>query len=255
MEEVYRRMRSRSLFMAATLLVTVALAGCSSVDTSTSDSKQIKSAVAGSTAKANAKPADPSTTAAAPDPTTIAPDPLVKPVKFSGSSDSIQKIKGGLTEARILTVSASGDGNFAIEELGSKGDMIGLLVNAIGNYRGVTLVLPEDGAPIAAFKITASGPWTATLADVRTAAKWDAKKVAKGSGDQVLIIPGGTGDLETVKFSNKGAGNFAVYATGDSSRDLLVNQIGTWSGTEALPSGTVLIDLVSDGAWSITPVA
>ena len=103
-------------------------------------------------------------------------------------------------------------------------------------------------------QITANGPWTIKVQDVRTGTQWTGTSRVAGRGDTVLIIPGGTSAVETVKITNSGEGNFVVYAT-DSDRNLLVNEIGTWSGTEVLATNTVVIEVLSDGTWSITPTS
>jgi hypothetical protein len=171
---------------------------------------------------------------------------------FSGSSDDVVKFSTPITDARIVTATAAGDANFVIKTLDASGHEADLLVNTIGAYRGSVLLLPQD--PISALQITANGPWTINVHDVTTGTKWAGTNQASGRGDTVLIIPGGTSAVETVKITNSGEDNFVVYAI-DSDRNLLVNEIGSWSGTEVLPTNTVVVEVLSDGAWSITPTS
>jgi hypothetical protein len=54
-----------------------------------------------------------------------------------------------------------------------------------------------------------------------------------------------------LKLSHRGSGNFAIWAYGESSRDLLVNEIGRYSG-EVFLGGATLLEIVADGSWSMT---
>jgi len=49
-----------------------------------------------------------------------------------------------------------------------------------------------------------------------------------------------------------GKGNFAVVSYADAGRDLLVNEIGTYSGNVLIPAGLVLLAVSADGKWSFT---
>jgi hypothetical protein len=171
---------------------------------------------------------------------------------FSGDSDELIGFPTPISDARILTANASGDGNFVIQTIDGRGREADLLVNTIGAYSGSVLMLPRG--TISGLQITANSPWTIKVQDVTTGPQWNGTTRVAGKGDSVLIIPGGTSASETVKISNSGQGNFVVYET-DSSRKLLVNKAGSWSGTEPLPSDTVLVEVLSAGAWSITPTS
>lgn len=48
-----------------------------------------------------------------------------------------------------------------------------------------------------------------------------------------------------------GDANFVVNSYSGSSRQLLVNEIGAFDGTEIIPSGTILFEVQSNGGWSI----
>jgi hypothetical protein len=41
-----------------------------------------------------------------------------------------------------------------------------------------------------------------------------------------------------------------VWAYGDT-QELLVNEIGKYSGEQLMPVGTVLLEIQSDGTWSL----
>jgi voltage-gated potassium channel Kch len=248
-------MLSKSVLPALLVVVVVSVSACGSLSTASDSSKKVVSAV-NSLPVQSASISDTATTDAATTDapsTTAPPDPLAAPLTKSGTGDAVIKIPGGLTDARIVTSSHSGSANYVIETLDSQGADLDLLVNTIGAYKGTVLMVPSSS--VAAFKITADGAWTFQLRDVRAAQRWSGASPVSGAGDQVLVVPGGTSGLTTVKISNTGEGNFVVYATDSSDRNLVVNEIGHWTGTEALPDGTVAVDVLSDGKWSIAPVA
>jgi hypothetical protein len=54
--------------------------------------------------------------------------------------------------------------------------------------------------------------------------------------------------------THSGQGNFIVYGfSAGGGQDLLVNEIGAYSGTVRLTDGTSLVSVQADGSWSITP--
>jgi len=233
---------------AAAIIAVLALAACSSGTAKTSGSTPVKTT-------AHAAANTPTQKAVStPSPTE---SPLVAPVTFSGTSDDVATIAGGLTDARLLAISYTGAENFVVQSLDSAGQMQDLIVNTIGAYNGKRLILPQ--APISAFKVTASGPWSMTLEDVRTARTWNGATPLTGTGDDVIIEPGSIGKMVAAKIVDAAADNFIVKLITsdgtDSQSDLLVNEIGPWSGTEAIPAGTVSIEVQASGAWSISPTA
>jgi hypothetical protein len=48
-----------------------------------------------------------------------------------------------------------------------------------------------------------------------------------------------------------GSSNFAVHAYSDSGADLLINEIGKYGGEVLLPSGTLVVEINADGAWTM----
>ena len=68
--------------------------------------------------------------------------------------------------------------------------------------------------------------------------------------DDALIYQGPTG---VAAITHNGASNFAVksYAEGSTFPDLLVNEIGNYSGSVRFP-GPAVVDLTADGDWTIT---
>ncbi len=58
--------------------------------------------------------------------------------------------------------------------------------------------------------------------------------------------------LSVVRFTHKGASNFAVWIYQDGDKDLLVNTIGSYSGTRPIfKDAPAYFDITADGAWTI----
>ncbi len=160
---------------------------------------------------------------------------------------------GSIVDVRTVTASYHGSSNFAIEALDKSGQEQDVLVNTIGNYSGTTLLTPSDGTAISAFKVTASGAWTVKVSDITKTKQWNGKSKLSGTGDSVFIIPGGTDGATTVAIAGHGKENFVVISYGNSGENVLVNEIGSWSGRELLPPNTVAVAVQYDGSWSIAP--
>ncbi|MFC7650239.1 hypothetical protein ACFQX6_65330 [Streptosporangium lutulentum] len=75
----------------------------------------------------------------------------------------------------------------------------------------------------------------------------------RGEGDQVLKLSPTRG-LRTVSAAHKGESNFIVfgYTRVGPYGDLLFNKIDAYKGNALLPTGTRLVTVKADGAWSLT---
>jgi len=164
-------------------------------------------------------------------------------VSKSGRGDGIVKVPVDAVGA-IVTATHSGSSNFAIEALDAGNKTTGLLVNEIGKYRGVTM-FTEDEAPVK-LKITADGSWTVRIAPVSSAKP--ATSSNSGSGDAVLLYDGAAADW---KFTHSGSSNFAVTYLSTEGNDLLVNEIGKYSGTVPAAAGPAVVVISADGKWTM----
>ena len=96
--------------------------------------------------------------------------------------------------------------------------------------------------------------WAIVIKPVTDAPAWDPSSPLEGSGDSVYQLSPPSSGLVTLDISNEGEDNFAVLAYTADSSDLLVNEIGNYSGQVLLPDGTVLVELIANGgSWTITP--
>jgi len=161
----------------------------------------------------------------------------------SGRGDGIVKVPVDAVGA-IVTATHSGSSNFAIEALDAGNKTTGLLVNEIGNYRGVTM-FTADEAPVK-LKVTADGSWTVKIAPVSSAKT--ATSSNSGSGDAVLLYEGIAADW---KFTHSGSSNFAVKYLSTEGNDLLVNEIGKYSGIVPAAAGPAVVVINADGKWTM----
>lgn len=161
----------------------------------------------------------------------------------SGTGDYVAE---GLevNEYGILNISHSGSSNFAIW-LYDQNNRRNLLVNTIGDYDGSVLV---DHTGTYTLEIKADGNWSINS----QALSLTKDNNFYGKGDCVTsILNDAKGSWE---ITNNGDSNFAVwsYDVFTNKRDLLVNEIGSYSGVVFVKhnNGTIF-QITSDGEWSI----
>lgn len=175
------------------------------------------------------------------------PEPT-KPVSYKGSGDRIIKIKkpsGEKDEAVIVTISHNGYANFAVWSLDKKLRQDQLLVNTIGDYKGIVPLDFEGGQQTTRLQVEADGSWKMAIKPITSVRRFSSK--IKGKGDDVVYFKGGS-KIGNIKHS--GSGNFAVWYYGSDYTDLLVNEIGNYKGQSPLPGEAVMV-VTADGSWSI----
>ncbi|KQV26664.1 hypothetical protein [Yonghaparkia sp. Root332] len=181
-----------------------------------------------------------------PEPEVVAP---AADVVYSGTGDTILQIElpAGPDSIGIATIAHSGSSNFAVWSLDGDLNQSDLLVNVIGGYAGTVPFNLSTAERITAFEITADGAWTVTLRDVLSVRELPASATTTGQGDDVLVY---FGDATVADLAHTGESNFAVWSYGASS-DLIVNEIGAYTGQVRWPAGTALVQISADGAWTI----
>jgi hypothetical protein len=189
-----------------------------------------------------------------PTPTPTVPD--IQPQQFSGSGDQVVRLATPVGRAFRATITASGaSSNFAVWAVDSTGAKYDLLVNEIGGYSGTHLVtLPYSSDSIWGLEVTASGlSWTIAVSPLTTATSW-ASGTFNGSGSNVVAVPAPSAPT-SVTFTHSGSSNFAVWAVDGSGKqiDLLVNEIGPYSGTVLMPLATRYLSVdAANASWSAT---
>lgn len=183
---------------------------------------------------------------AEPEPEVVAP---AADIVYSGSGDTILQIQlpAGPDAIGIATMSHSGNSNFAVWALDANLNQSELLVNEIGNYAGTVPFNLSTSERITAFEISADGPWVVTIRDVLTVREAPQASTTTGQGDDVLMY---IGTATVADLAHTGDSNFAVWSYGDFS-DLLVNEIGSYTGQVRWPAGTALIQVSANGGWTI----
>ncbi|GAA1511112.1 hypothetical protein BJ978_001555 [Agromyces terreus] len=166
------------------------------------------------------------------------------PLTQTGAGDSLITLPG---TAGIVTATHDGSANFVISVLDAANESTGeLLVNEIGAYSGTTVYGFNSFSEPATLQVTADGNWSITIAPVSVApALADA-----GTGDAVFLYDGGAAGLTA---THAGEANFVIFEeTAEAlSMGLLVNEIGSYSGTVPLSAGPSAISVKADGAWTL----
>lgn len=169
---------------------------------------------------------------------------------FRGTGDQVLRIKA-TTRPGLIQFTHSGEANFIVHTVNSRGKKEELLVNEIGRYRGTVLYNAYGGKRIVGLSIQADGPWRAVFKPVAKARCW-CSATLRGSGDQVLKLSPTRG-LRTMRATHDGEANFIVHAYDRIGRygDLLINEIGRYRGKVLLPTGTRLVTVHADGTWTL----
>lgn len=179
--------------------------------------------------------------------TTTQPTTTTTAAPVEGSGDGFIEFSVPGNVAAVLDISYDGAHNFAVTSYTTANERIDLLVNEIGSYHGRVPVNFLAGEEVGYLEITASGPWT-----IQTLQLTDLEyhlNTATGSGDDVVVVEVSS---PTLHITHDGEHNFVVRAW-TTSRDLLVNEIGSYDGTVRSPTGTVVFEINADGNWSLIP--
>ncbi|MCI0398786.1 MAG: hypothetical protein L0322_28185 [Chloroflexi bacterium] len=148
----------------------------------------------------------------------------------------------------VARITHRGSSNFAVWNHHVSGGEIDLLVNTIGAYDGLLPIDFLSSEHTGRFEVTADGSWTITVSPLSSIRSVSIPGSIDGRGDDVFRLIGGVPD--TASIDGRSEGNFVVYAYGQS-RDLLVNEIGEYSGQALLDSDTVVMSVLSEGPWTI----
>jgi hypothetical protein len=171
-------------------------------------------------------------------------------ITIKGRGDKVAKFKIPEDVVAIAMFTHSGSSNFAITTVDANGGQGDLLVNVIGKYKGT--VLFDEDSHSRAFKINADGAWTVVIKPIGSARRWDLSATLTGTGDDVIRVTGTVSGLASSVVKHSGKRNFAVVTFTDDGRDLIINEIGRYSGEILMPTGLIAIVISADGKWSFT---
>lgn len=170
------------------------------------------------------------------------------PITQSGRSDTVITLPTGF-KAGIVTATYSGSANFIVNGLDSSNQITGDgPINVIGAYKGTTLIGFDDiGSKDASLQVEASGPWSITISPISAA---QSAVPVSGSGDTVFLYDGPAADWT---LTSNGQGNFIVNEySGELFPGIGVNEIGAYTGKDPVDPGPAVVELISDGRWTIT---
>lgn len=184
---------------------------------------------------------------------TVEPEPAFADIALSGTGNSVPRFDIPEDTAAIAEVTYSGPGNFAMWTVDASGAQTDLLVNTIGNYTGVVLFDESAGSHTDAFDIESGGSWTIVIKPVTAAFSWNGQETLAGSGDDVAILDPASSGLKSTTLTHRGDSNFAIWGYSASNADLLVNEIGNYSGEVLLADGTFLFEITANGPWTMSP--
>lgn len=200
-----------------------------------------------STAPASAEPTPPPSPIAS-----LEAEPAFADVELSGTGNSVPRFDIPEDSAAIAEIAHTGAANFVVWAVDASGEQTDLLVNTIGNYGGTVLFDEAAGSHTDAFEVEADGTWTITIRPVTEAFSWDGAEQLAGTGDDVVILDPPPAGLQSTTVTHSGDGNFVIWAYGPNT-DLLVNEIGNFSGEVLLPEGTFLFEITATGPWTVDP--
>tara|TARA_B100001564_G_scaffold356679_1_gene371354 strand:+ start:502 stop:1320 length:819 start_codon:yes stop_codon:yes gene_type:complete len=153
----------------------------------------------------------------------------------------------------IMSFKHTGSGYVGVTTYGINGEYIDLLVNEVGNYSGNHLFGIWSGEDVSEFEIQSDGNWELSLKSVSSGAKKVSGTSKSGKGADVINATS-VCEYNKIQISHNGEGYFGVWAISPKSffpEDLLVNEIGTYSGVVRLPEDFELIVIEADGNWQI----
>lgn len=179
-------------------------------------------------------------------------EPAFASIELNGTGNAVPRFEIPADAVAVADITHTGASNFAVWTIDESGEQTDLLVNAIGNYAGTVLFDEADGSHTVAFDVEADGTWAITIKPVTEAFRWDGSESLAGNGDDVAILVPPSSGFKSTTLTHNGDGNFAIWTYGDTT-DLLVNEIGVFSGEVLLTSGTFLFEITANGPWSISP--
>lgn len=242
-----KRQRPRWTHLVGVLALAGFVGACGSATKTESESS-----TATTTKGATATTAAASTTTAAPATTTTTPFDkkygAFAPTTHQGSADGVVPVPAG-AKAGVVAATYSGSSNFSIVGLDANNESTtDLLVNTIGAYTGTTAYGFGLSSGVVNLKVTASGPWTIKISPISSAPALPLP--ASGKGDAVYLW---NGKSTNWAITNQGEGHFAVINNGSGliGYDLLVNELGAYTGTVPVKSGPAVTTISSDGTWTI----
>jgi hypothetical protein len=231
-----------------TALSALLLAGCGAADSGSGNADKTAAAAESSeeaAGKATAEKKAAEEVAAA----------AMKPIILKGSGTDVVKFsKPDAWDMMVATVEHTGVSNFSVHNLDKNLEQIELLVNEIGNYKGSVLLddtfghEARGGSKTSALEVTADGAWKITLKSVDMLKAQDGSKPIRGTNGSVIRF---SGEMEVLDIEHEAEGHFSVIQHKGGEFELLVNEVGNWSGSKVV-RGPSIVEVTAEGRWSLT---
>ncbi|MCK2217680.1 hypothetical protein MF672_028375 [Actinomadura sp. ATCC 31491] len=169
---------------------------------------------------------------------------------YRGEGDDVIRIPV-TTQPSLVKATHRGESNFIVWALSTSGKQVGLVANAVGDYKGTVAFNTISRQKVRSLEITADGAWTLQVLPLTKARYWAIN--AKGEGADVLRLTAPLKAARRITLRHAGESNFVVWTLDNrgSTTKLLVNKIGDYRGRVLLPAGTRYVTVEADGAWSI----
>jgi len=165
---------------------------------------------------------------------------------YSGVGDDVISLPKAI-KAFIVESSHSGQSHFAVWTLDKDGENNDLLFNELGSFQGIAATGMTKGDASSKFlEVTADGPWTLNLKSLEKAQSFN----SSGTGQAVMKYSSG---FKVWSIQHSGRSNFAIWQhCSNGNSELLVNDIGSYAGRKKLISGSCILVVEADGAWSLS---
>jgi hypothetical protein len=164
---------------------------------------------------------------------------------YSGLGDDVISLPRAI-KSFIVESTHSGTSNFAVWTLDKDGENIDLLFNESGSFQGITATgMMKWDASSKFLEVTADGAWTIILKSLEKAQSFN----PSGTGQGVIKYSSG---FRVWSIKHSGRSNFAIWQhCSNGNSELLVNDIGDYAGRKKLISGSCILVVEADGAWSL----
>ncbi len=181
---------------------------------------------------------------------TLTATPGPTPIKLSGKGDQVLDLNKW-NGAAVAHFTFKGSGSFSVWTVDAQGNQTKQIVNTTGNYDGFRPIDFIDGTSTKRLQMKANGgSWTVELIPIIASLlnKVNVPGTYQGKGDDVVII---NGNADTATFDYAGSGNFSVW-TYSRTLNYAINESGPYQGQIQLQPETLILEVVTKGAWSVS---
>ena len=191
-------------------------------------------------------PSTPGAPSADPTPSTEGGNDTEFTYSGTGNKTISVTLPDGGGELAVADITHRGERNFYVTANDAEGKTIGGIATGQGDYTGTVVLNALFDLETSSLDISADGRWTITIRSIDTLETSTAP--FSGSGDAVFRYEGPGG---TASSTYDGESNFIVWSYG-TNKQLVENEIGTFTGSADLQPGPAIIAVVARGDWTIS---